>query len=342
MQHLYTQAQPLDHARVARTLADLFDFGFIGEITHVHGSYASDNFRVQSTAGPLFLKRYRNRTSNVVDEIKRSEQYFAGEGIPVLLPLADIYGRGAFWHEGHWFSVFPWVDGTAPVQEGLMVETVNSLGTMLGRMHAAGAKFEAEDFQTLRLWDARRFAFEAIEIIRRLEQRSSRRSLDERMLEVLKKKQQYVLSNTIRPDGARTGSVCLLHGDFIPQNVFVDKGGEIEWVFDFEKTCVGPRAYELARSLFISCFDVGWDEAAFTRARAYLTAYRQYQSIDDAEVERGIRLYALNLAHMAWIEAKYVLFGIASHTSIYEQHAKRFEHLSTRVDEVVVEILKRD
>ncbi len=340
MQHLYSQAQPLDHAGIARTLADLFDFGFIGEITHVHGSYASDNFRVQSTAGPLFLKRYRNRISNVVDEIKRSEQYFAQEGIPVLLPLLDTYGRGAFWHEGHWFSVFPWVDGVAPVQGGLTLETVNSLGTMLGRIHTAGARFEKEDFQTLRLWDARRFAFEAVEIIRRLEQRSPRTPLDERMLEVLKKKQSYVQSNTIRPDGTTIGPLCLLHGDFIPQNVFVDTQGKVEWVFDFEKTCVGPRAYELARSLFISCFDVGWDAEAFARARAYLMAYRQYQSIDDAEVERGMRLYALNLAHMAWIEAKYVLFGIASHTSIYEQHAKRFEHLSTRVDEVVAEILK--
>ncbi len=339
MQHIYAHATPLDHASIARTLADLFDFGFVGEMTLVHGGYASDNFRVETSAGSLFLKRYRNRISTVVDEIKMTERYFAAEGIPVLLPLVDTYGRGAFWHEGHWFSVFPWVDGVCPSVGNIRPETVSSLGRMLGSLHEAGSRFDAHGFQTLRLWDGHRFGFEVVELVRRLSRMEERSPVHERMVDVIQKKQAYVAAHPLRPDVLAVGPTALLHGDFIPQNVFLNAHGDVEWVFDFEKTCVGPRAYELSRSLLITCFDSGWDTEAFARARVFLGAYRERQPIEDSEVDRGIRLYAMNLAHMVWMEAKFVLYGLTLDQKIYEQHANRFEHLSTQVDEVIAELL---
>jgi len=151
---------------------------------------------------------------------------------------------------------------------------------------------------------------------------------ERRMLEVLRLKSRMVERNDAHVDDFGLAFDCLLHGDFIYQNVFVDGRGEITHLFDFEKTCVGPAAYELARSLFLNCFDDGWDDCNFEHGRDFLRAYRSERPISFDEFYAGARMYAISLFHMTWIEARSILYRNDDSAPLYERHATRVEMLS--------------
>lgn len=317
----------LDRDRVAARMEDLFGFSSVGEFSVVHGGYMSQNFRVDTDKGPYFLKQYRNRISTVVHEIKHAEEYFAGEGIPVIVPEKDRHGRAAFWEDETWFSLFPFVDRAPPSLESLNVDNVRTLGLALGRMHMAGTRFNYPSFQTLRLWDRRKFHMEVVELEHALASRESLSPLEARIREVLARKRKLVERNELLPHHILMRNDCLLHGDFTYQNVFFGSQGEVSHVYDLEKTALGPRAYELARSLLITCFDDAWTERNFRLARAFVDGYRCVAPIGFSEFSNGVRSYMTAVTHMTWIEAKFLLYRMEDHLPLYERHARRIENI---------------
>ncbi len=318
---------PLNKEIMINRLGLLFDIGEVQEISFAHGGYMSQNFRIDTSSGAYFLKQYRNRISTVLHEIKHAERYFASHGLPVIVPVADRYGRPSFWLDGHWFSLFPFIDGSAPIFGQLTNAIVRSQGQMLGRFHEAGRKFEHWHFQPLRLWDKDKFFMEFVELEQELLSRSSRSVFENRILDVLRLKAKIVRANTLLPHHLPLSYDGLLHGDFIYQNTFMNEKDEVTHVFDLEKTCIGPRAYELARSLLVTCFDDGWEEKNFDLARTFLEGYRKKQGMTYEEFERGVKMYMINVTHMTWIEAKFVMYQDEDHLPLYERHARRIEQI---------------
>lgn len=318
---------PIQIDILTKKLGQLFELGEVQNISLVHGGYMSQNFRIDTSSGAYFLKQYRNRISTVLHEIKHAERYFASHGLPVITPVPDRYGRPAFWMDGHWFSLFPFIDGKAPAYGCLTNSIACSLGEMLGKFHEVGRKFEHWHFQPLRLWDKDKFFMEFVELEQELLSRPERSMFENRILEVLRKKAQIVRANTLLPHHLPLAYDCLLHGDFIYQNTFVNDRDQVTHVFDLEKTCLGPRAYELARSLLVTCFDDGWDEKNFALARAFVEGYRTVQGMTYEEFERGVKMYMINVTHMTWIEAKFVMYQDEEHLPLYERHARRIEQI---------------
>jgi Ser/Thr protein kinase RdoA (MazF antagonist) len=296
------------------------------------------NYRLTTDRGVYFLKQYRNKISTVVHEIKFAEEYFASQGLPVLLPVEDRHGRKAFWLDGHWLSVFSFIEASTPQLKDVDLPLVTNLGEMLARFHEAGRKFDYWHFQPLRLWDRRKFFMEFIELEHEILRREPRTELDQRILEVLRQKAELVRRNAVDPHNIPLAYDCLLHGDFIYPNTFVTPSHEVTHVYDLEKAAIGPRAYELARSIFINCFDDGCEDKNYEFGRAFLTAYRRRLPISFDEFSRGVQLYVINLQHMNWIESRYLIYGIDTQLALYERHAKRLqwvlregEHFAERV-----------
>lgn len=320
--------QPIDWPRLNEKLGQYFHVGTVRGVSLVHGGYMSQNFRVETDAGVFFLKQYRNRMSAGVYEVKDAEEFFALKGLPVILSIRDVFGRDAFWIDGNWYSLLPFVDGIRPSLGAFRPRMFTSLGAMLGRFHVAGSDLPGTYHHPLRAWDRRGFQLELVELEQELLSRAELTGVERRMLDMLRLKARLVERNETSVRDVRLPFDCLLHGDFIYQNVFVDAEGEIEHVFDFEKTCVGPAAYELARSLFVNCFDDGWDETNVAHGRDFLRAYRSVRAITFDEFHAGVRLYAISLFHMTWIEARSILYRNDDSMPIYERHAKRVEMLS--------------
>jgi len=318
---------PIDAVALSKKLDQLFAIGTVRSVSLVHGWYMSQNLRVETEAGTYFLKQYRNRLSTTVHEIKRAEAYFAAEGLPVILPIDDRFGRSAFWFEGNWFSLFPFVDGTSPAYGSLSSSEVRSLGRMLADLHRAGTRYPRNLISPIRLWDKESFRVEIVELQQELLSRPALDAVEQRVFSTLLRKAELVEKNALTPTDFALPFDCLLHGDFIYQNTFVSGQGKIEHIFDLEKACVGPRAYELARSLLVCCFDDGWADGNVANGREFLDAYRLVFPIGYEEFEAGMRMYATNLFHMTWIEARFVLFNNDESMPIYERHARRVDAL---------------
>jgi homoserine kinase type II len=318
---------PIDEGALARRLSGLFGVSAVSAVDQVSGGVRSRNFAVTTPEGKFFLKQYRNRVSSAVIEIARSQKFFAAHGIPVILPVEDRYGRPAFWFDGCWNYLFPFVDGRSPSSAGLDGPTIDSLARTLARMHRAGAAYGDRPFQSLRLWDPEMFKLERVEIEEALLTKPSRTPLEDLVLELIRAKTRLVEKNRLRPGDVRLPFDTLLHGDFIYQNVFVDAAGGVTHVYDFEKTAVGPRAYELARSIVVSCFDDGWDERQFAHARRFLAAYQAEFPITREEFSQAVETYRTHIVHMTWIEASLVLHGSERYKQIIPSHARRIEEL---------------
>ena len=274
--------------------------------------------------GNFFLKQYQERTSDVVFEIKYAEKFFAEGGLPVILPLADRHGRLVFWAADHWFSLFPFIEKQFPAFSQLTLAKERAMGTMLARFHLAGQNMSGQHFRKKLFWDHEHF-FPAFErIVELVKKQPTLRMIDQHLLKVLQKKKEIVLShldfvNDLPPDS-------LLHGDFIYQNIFFDDLNEdITHVFDLERTVKGPRCYELARSLFINCFDDGFNNHNLTLAENFFQAYYLSHPISLEEFYKGIRLYLVDVAHTTWIEERFFEATAVSPFKLYSAHCRRID-----------------
>lgn len=321
-------ATPFDAALLEDRLSGWFGIRGVKGVQQVSGGVRSRNYAVETESGAYFLKQYRNRVSTAVLEIARSQAYFATHGLPVILPIPDRVGRPAFWFDGCWNYLFPFVEGKSPSASTLDDATIGSLARTLARLHGAGAAYGVRPFQTLRLWDPDMFALERVEIEDALSHKRGRTSLDEAILDLLRLKTGLVAGNALHPRDVTLPFNTLLHGDFIYQNVFVDAAGEVTHIYDFEKTSLGPRLYELARSLVVTCFDDGWDERQFAHARRFLATYREALPLTREEFAQALTVYRTHLSHMTWIEASYVLHGSDRYKQIIPSHARRIKELS--------------
>ncbi len=308
---------------------DLFDFRDIGMFTMIHGGYMSQNFRVETDRGPFFLKQYRNRLNTVIHEIKTAEQFFANQGLPVILPIQERYGREAFWNSGHWYSLFPFIDGLSPKDGQITRTQIISMAQMLARFHETGHQFTYRPFQLLRVGNARKFLLERIELIRILEKRKPWSDIDEAIFDLLSFKDRIIQTIHAVPTDFGMTFNCLLHGDFQYNNLFLDENGQVTYVYDLERASLGTPAYEVARSAIINCFDTGWDEAQYNLAREHIAAYREHQSMTFEAYEQAVRFYAFNVVFTTWIEARYLIYGIGSQLAVYERHIKRVKFFST-------------
>jgi Ser/Thr protein kinase RdoA (MazF antagonist) len=324
---------PLNFEKLDPLMQELFNVGEIQGHTFVHGGYMGQNYKIDTQHGVYFLKQYQNRINTIIHEIKTAEDYFASQGLPVITPLKDIYNREAFWLEGNWYSLFPFVIGTSPTFGEITQTQIRSLAHMLARFHEAGHRFPNRPFQLMRVGNRRKFILEKTELYRLIMQKRERNTLDERMLEVLAKKERLVQQNTLLPQNIPLSYNCLLHGDFQYLNTFANEQGEIERVYDLERASLGPAAYELVRSLIINCFDDAWETRNFSLGRLYISTYRESAPLKYEEFCNAVRLYAYSIIHMTWIETRYIVFGIQAQIPIFERHAKRLDQLtSTNLD----------
>ncbi len=323
----------VDSAELADRLRLYFDFGRVLDLSFVYGGFMCHNYRLETECGTFFLKQYRNKISTIVHEIKHAEEFFAHHDLPVLIPIRDRFGRSAFWLNGHWISLFPFItDRRTPAFSDIDISFARQLGDLLGKFHVAGRVFEDRHFQPLQLWDRRKFMMEYIELEQVFLRRDPLSDLEKRMAEILSRKVRFVQTNTKMAYQIQAPYDSLLHGDFIYNNLFMDNRKSITDVYDLEKTCIGPSCYELARSLIINCFDNGLSEKNFELGRTFLQEYQRHIPLSFETFVEGVNVYRTQLFHMDWIEARYLVYGIDSHLDLYERHAQRIEWMLDSFD----------
>jgi Ser/Thr protein kinase RdoA (MazF antagonist) len=312
---------------IKQLLCDLFDFEQVSKIDLVYDQYRCLNFKVHTLNQIYFLKQYRGRSSEEVFETKFAERFFADNQVPIILPIQDRFGRPAFQFQEEWFSLFPFVNAQQPHANILSDAFLRSLGTHLAKLHRAGSLVRLDSFRRLRLWDVEQFMFEMVDLKTMLEREREHPGVPSFVLDTMEKKIAFVTQERKSPQSFTLPFDCLLHGDPIYQNTFVDEHDEVIALFDLEDACVGPRAYEVGRAVLINCFEDGWGEEQYRRARIFMAAYLHVFPLSLEEFRQGVEMYMIKNAHKLWFEAKHLFDENDETRRCYEAHALRVEHL---------------
>jgi Ser/Thr protein kinase RdoA (MazF antagonist) len=321
-----------ERGELSRRLEKLFALGPLSQMELLTGGFLCQNFTLRIGSQRFFLKQYRHKLSQVVHQVKYAEELFATHGIPVLSPLKDRFGRTAFFLDHNWYSLFPYVDRRAVTIGELTDVGRTTLARLLAQMHLIG-KAVKKSIQPLLLWDRDRFFLEVAELEMELEERGIDDPTRALIAKVVAQKKKFVQENTFTAEKSDLPFDTLLHGDFSYQNVFFSpEQDRVEFIFDFEKTCRGPRAFELARALFVDAFDDGWGAVQKKRAVVFLARYLTHAPMPQKEFISGVRMYLVHVAHQLWIEGKILFRDGKDYVPILQAHSYRVAHIFDDMD----------
>src|SRR5687767_1944554 len=117
----------------------LADYGLtsLGDPEPVSSGSLNWNFRVETSAGPMFVRKHRadRRIANVRAEHALVE-WMAERGLPVVPALPGLDGDTVCLVADSVWAVFPWVEGRPPVRPAITAAQAHAVGEMHGRIHA--------------------------------------------------------------------------------------------------------------------------------------------------------------------------------------------------------------
>lgn len=272
--------------------------------------FLSENFKVVCQEGIYFLKQYRAELDkNRVEDIHKSKNFFVGQGIPAVMPIANAHGDYFVLHEGRFFALFPFVNGhTYPDQHCSMAE-LRSLARMLARVHLAGEVAETDyigkSFEQKNKEETLVYAESIIAVIEKEILRTGGSDFDRTALRIAQEKQRFITEWPF-PEQQPLPHI-LVHHDLHAGNVFFDDTAEVRHVFDFELVQHEPAAFDVVRTMTIVCMDYGLREEKWDRVHNFLDAYREVRFLGGEELHRGVIEFIRYRSTFFWVEEEHYL-----------------------------------
>lgn len=287
-------------------LVQNFDYGSPTTVTTIEQGYLSLNWKIIAEQGSFFLKRYRSALKALdIRSIHHAMRLFGENGIPVINPLPTRARDTVTEIDGRCFSLFPFIDGKRKDRKELEASDLEALGTMLASIHKVGTELpHPAHLPLFNGWDRTAFLEHANKIRGILSSKAVLDDFDRSASEAIEYKLSKVLGDFREPDEFEFTDYAVLHGDFHEGNVFFGETHGITHVFDWEKTCYGPRAFELVRSLNLTCASVEGigEEEVFRRSKMFFDAYQKTFPIAESEFRTALEFYYVNQFYAVWIE----------------------------------------
>jgi Ser/Thr protein kinase RdoA (MazF antagonist) len=288
----------------------------------------------------LFLKQYRFDNIEKVKEIHRAKFFFAGGGIPVILPIKNNKGDFVFEHDGKFYSLFPFAEGKIIRRAERSQKAFRSAGEMLAKIHVLTKNGYPDIISDYRKrWDKEGFLKEAEVIRQKIEAISEKTEFDKLVLDTLSYKMRSVARNDLRYEDLDLRNDHIIHGDYHGRNIFYDENEEIKYVFDFEMTKMASRAFEIARSMDFMCFSNNYEEENFKDANAFLFSYNKIYPISKNELACGIKAYYLEEAHSLWMERDHYINDNARADCFLEGKLSMLNYYSQNFDKFVNKLI---
>ncbi|HEY3355325.1 MAG TPA: homoserine kinase [Polyangia bacterium] len=265
-----TSAGPLGAEDIGAALAP-FGAGPARAISAPLSGSVNVGYRVETDAGPLFLRINVGKTETEVGAEVALIEHLIAAGVPTPRPWRARDGRGFAWHGGLLVSLFDWAAGRIIGRGEIRPEHAEQVGAALARLHLGGAGVTGPG--------AGRYTFE--EILGRM--RGLAGCADPAVaaaLPVLWDEAAWLPVHRRRdlPAG-------LIHQDLFRDNVLFDRD-RLAALLDFEQACGGTLGYDLAVALLDWCFD-----GAFLASRAQALC-RGYDAVRPLGAAERAGLYA--------------------------------------------------
>jgi len=252
----------------------LNDFGFAPDEYQGHAPIAAGtvntNVRVETSAGPRFLRINEGKTSDDVGREAAIVAFVAARGVPTPPPAPTKAGQPFAVWRGQFVSLFPWSPGRTLTRAEMAPDHARQAGAALAKLHHAGATFS----------DHRPGRYEPDEIARRLAQVAAVAGTDPQLTAAVA---------TLQPElaalaGERRSDVPLglIHGDLFIDNVLYD-GPTLASLLDFEQASWGRLVYDVAVTLLAFAF--GREDFRPDVVRALVAGYAAERQPTAAERE---------------------------------------------------------
>jgi homoserine kinase type II len=249
----------------ARTLVSAYGLGGYRALEGIAGGSVNSNFRLESDAGPVFLRLYEERDLQGARGETAMLERLARAGVPTPAPLRRLDGALVSVVRGKPAALFPWRDGRMRCQRGVTARDVHRVGEALARVHLAGAAEVCEKG---------RFRF--ADLVGRLDRIAA--SGDARFSPLAPRLRASLEKvHAGRDRGLPKG---LVHGDLFRDNVLWDGREEIGALLDFESACEGTYAYDLMVTVLSWCVD---DDLQPRLAREMRDGYEQVRRLSEVE-----------------------------------------------------------
>lgn len=290
-----------DRRRIVEVL-EQYGLSLRGEPVAVGGGTLNWNYRVETGAGPRFLRRHREEVS--AERILEEHALIAWVGeraVPVARPEVARTGATVIESEdGGLWALYPWIGGAPPVRGAASSPEAFAAGEMHGRLHRTLAEHPAPGEP------AGGYEFEtaaSIEQLQRVLAVATARGAAGWILDGLRE-QLALLEARGHEVAALPGlPLGLVHGDYHDQQLLFDGPSRIVAVTDWEQFAVRPRLREVIRSLFFS------ELMDRPQMADYMAGYRQHVALEAEECRLGMELWWYGRLHSTWVAEAYFLEG---------------------------------
>jgi Ser/Thr protein kinase RdoA (MazF antagonist) len=256
----------------------------------------------------FFLKQYRESfTEERVQDVHRVKHYFNEGGIPVILPIKNNTGMTYFAYGGFLYALFPFIDEKHLDRTEMSQKAMESMATMLGKIHVLGKNPTITISAKFKPWDKTKLLSTAQKIVEIINAKKTKDEFDLLSLKNIETKVALVNATDKKLEDFKVGEPHLIHGDYHDHNIFINDNDEVTHVFDFEKSDMSPRTYELIRSMNFTCLDGNITDEKIDYARVYLNAYNTVYPISADEFKQGMEMYFMKTIHSLWVVEEYYL-----------------------------------
>ncbi|MFA6386608.1 MAG: phosphotransferase [Candidatus Paceibacterota bacterium] len=299
----------------------------------------SENYILIGDTNKYFLKKYRFNNENKIKEIHSVKNYFAQDGIPVILPIRNKNNKTFFLFKKEYYALFPFIFNKELKEDYLTNKTIISLGEMLGRIHLLGKNSKLPIKEVFKEWDKQK-SLKKIKVINSIIRKKQKTTnFDKLTLKSIETKKKLIKLNTILFKDLNLKSDHLIHGDYIYHNVFFNDDKVLK-VFDFEKTNYSPRVYELLRAVFHSFFNKSIKKKDnISRAKLFIKAYCNIYPISKKEISQGLKLFYLKLIHGVWVEEEHYIRNNNRVDKFLQNNFDLLQYLSEHYNEFEKELL---
>lgn len=283
----------------------------------------------------FFLKQYRDQfTEDRVKDVHHVKQYFSDGGIPVILPLQTRLGSTYFTFGGHMYALFPFINETHLDRSDMPQKAMENMAIMLGKIHLLGKNSSIKINRTFKPWNKQKMLDIAEKIDAIIKGKKSHDDFDTLAKEDIDIKVELVKKNTKVFEDFNIGELHLTHGDYHDHNLFFNDKEDITHVFDFEKTDMSPRCYELIRSMHFTCLDGNITDEKIENAKLYLKAYNTAYPISKDEFSQGMQVYFLKMIHSLWILEEYYLGNNYRPSIFLAKNIDTLKYMQVHLDEL--------
>ncbi len=283
----------------------------VGRVKH---GVLSNNYIVQASGVKYFLKHYRVTVAGRVQYVHQAKQIFYKYGVPVVLPLPTKSGVTYVKLGKDAYALFPYINSKQVVNgHELNTQQIQNVARMLAHMHGLSRQRLPKVASVgVTPWSAgyvkklkQDFVLGANEMLAIIRAKKRKTQFDLQAERGLVLKLRLLNDMPIAFNMRKLGKPHFLHGDFHQRNVFFNPDNTVSHVFDFEKSDIQPRAFEVVRSINIIFFSEEFNIKNFRRAHIYLSAYCNVYTIPKSEIISAVQISYYRHILSLWIEREH-------------------------------------